>query len=767
MSIKLLRIPALVLALPLGIASMACSKIPKDRSAVDAVDIYGAGDLGEGNVADKISTAETPKLLGLFRGVAYDYEVFDESVLQRDLARIERYYQGHGYFDAHARAGRVIRKNARHVRVEIYVEPGPPTLNRRITISGVESIPNSVAAAVRLAASGALPVGKPFDEDSYKAAAVAIGRAMTDNGYAYAKVERKVDLDIGGHVADYTFSATPGPPATFGPITITGLDPDGAGPRPQEIEEGPIRRTIDIKVGGPYSTAQIDSATQALLDLGVFSAVHIVPKLSETATRSPSPSDAAVAEVAPAALSTVIPLTIELEPARLRNLKFGGGVEFDEIKTDLHLLTGWEHHNFLGGLRDFSIDASPGVVLYPIRLNNYTGPVVPLPEERFRMQLRQPGFLEARTTGFIRPELNVFPLLVTPNPLPSAPVVGYLEPKASVGVDRRVSKLFTSLSYNFQVEHPFAYPGTEPLDPALSAIILSYVALVTNLDFRDDAIHPHAGIFIGNNLQFAGGIFGGNAEDLRVQPEVRVYVPLGRRVTFASRASVGFLFPFGGYSEPQLTSPTNKTVTYAPCVASSSIKFPNCYTAESVKKEQESDTEIVYFRGFYSGGPNTNRGFPVRGIAPFGFVPFLSPGTASALVAAGCDPAMMPAKGVPASSTPCTIPIAGLSLWEWSNEFRIQVSGPFATEVFCDMGDVSPNIVDIRIDRPHLSCGLGASYDTPVGPIRLDLGYRIEPLQVLGYADDYAANKKDPTEGIQPRIGPLPLAIALGIGEAF
>ena len=32
-------------------------------------------------------------------------------------------------------------------------------------------------------------------------------------------------------------------------------------------------------------------------------------------------------------------------------------------------------------------------------------------------------------------------------------------------------------------------------------------------------------------------------------------------------------------------------------------------------------------------------------------------------------------------------------------------------------------------DRPHLSCGAGARYDTPVGPIRLDIGYRIPGAQ--------------------------------------
>jgi outer membrane protein insertion porin family/translocation and assembly module TamA len=741
--------PQTLVALALSVALPACSSIPAGRSAIDAVDIESRSDLSGSDVGDKIATTPTPKFLGLFRGIAYDYEVYDETVFQRDLARVERYFRGHGYLDARARAARVIRKSENHVRVEIEVDAGPPTFNGGVEVAGLESVPAPVVEAVRVAANRSLPAKDRFDEDAYKAAGIAVGRALSDRGYAYVTVEPRVQIDVGAHVADYLFTVSPGPRCTFGDITIVGLDPDGAGPRPQEIEEPPLRRTLNIDPGSVYSTAEVDSATQALLDLGVFSAVHIVPQMPD-----PPPE------------SHVIPLRVEVEPARLRVLRFGGGIEFDEIKTDLHLLTGWEHHNFLGGLRTFSVEAKPGVVLFPIRINNFNGPIVLLPEERFRLQLRQPGFLEARTTGFIRPEFNVFPLLVTPNPIPQAPVVGYVEPKASVGLDRNISKLFTSLSYNFQVEDPFAYPGTAALDPALRPIILSYPQLITNLDFRDDAIHPHAGIFLGNNLQVAGG---GSADDVRVQPEVRGYIPLGRHVTFASRASVGFLFPFGGYTEPQLTSPHDSRVTYVPCAPGKTD--PNCYSDPETKQVQESDIETVYFRGLYSGGPNTNRGFPLRGIAPFGFVPFLSPGTASALTAAGCNPYMMPVPGVVTSSTPCTIPIAGLSLWEFSNELRIQVAGPFATKVFCDMGDVSPKEVDIRLGRPHLSCGSGASYDTPIGPIRLDIGYRIEGAQVIGFADDYAANRKDPTEGIQPRIGSgkyaLPLAIAIGIGEAF
>jgi hypothetical protein len=84
------------------------------------------------------------------------------------------------------------------------------------------------------------------------------------------------------------------------------------------------------------------------------------------------------------------------------------------------------------------------------------------------------------------------------------------------------------------------------------------------------------------------------------------------------------------------------------------------------------------------------------------------------------------------------------------------------------MSDVSNQTADIRLDRLHLSCGLGARYDTVVGPIRLDVGYRVQPLQVIGYRSEAAAHADPSTnEVVQPTIFGLPIAIAIGIGEAF
>ena len=141
-------------------------------------------------------------------------------------------------------------------------------MNRNVAVTGLDGLPKAVADATRYAARLALPQKVRFDEDTFKDTQAAVKKALTDRGYAYATVDSDAELDVGAHVIDYGFAVTPGPHCVFGPITFQGLDPPGK--RAQEIPEAPLRRAIDIRPGAPYSTADIDSATQALLDLEVF-----------------------------------------------------------------------------------------------------------------------------------------------------------------------------------------------------------------------------------------------------------------------------------------------------------------------------------------------------------------------------------------------------------------------------------------------------------------------------------------------------------------
>ena len=726
---------------PLLAALCGCASIPEGRAAVDSLRIVGAQAVAQDDVLNKIATEASPKFLGLLRGVAYDYSIYDPAVLQRDLARVERYYRGQGFFEAHARVGRVHYVGPNHVRIEIVVDEGPPMNNRQVRVDGLDKLPDAVASAVRLAATVALPVKARFDENAYAKASETVARALTDRGYAYAKVASDARVDLASHSVDYSFTVTPGIAAVFGKTTFTGLDPDGAGPAPQEIEEAPLRRAMHIRLGTPYSTAELAVATQALLDLEVFSGVRIVPGLSDP----PAP---------------VVPLDVQVEPTKLRSIRLGGGIEFDSIKAGVHAIGSWEDHNLLGGLRDFSVELKPGLVLYPTSATA-AGLVLPthfFPEEHLRVQLRQPSFLEAHTTGFVRPELNVYPLILPPPSakdakgnalaidqlralIESEPVVGYIEPKVAIGVDRRFGKaLFVTLAYNVQGEIPIPYKDS--LDAQLPTALLSFPQLTAAFDFRDDPIHPHQGLAANLDVQVAAGPTDAWARDVRIQPDVEGYIPIARGVTFAMVVSLGMLFPFnyGAYVEslgPSAIAPSN------------------------------TDIQTVYFRGFFSGGPSSNRGYPLRGVAPYGNVPFLNPQTARLQIQQNCNP-RDPSRYDP---TKCASPIGGFTLWEASAELRFAISGPLGAAVFCDSGDVSQTVFPksgaFRFNYPHLSCGAGARYDTPVGPIRIDVGYRIQPLQILGYPDETTAQAADPTYRPPSPIFGLPIAIAFGIGEAF
>ena len=665
------------LALALCTSTLACTSIPRGQSAVDAVSIVGNRHVDDDDVEAKLATAPTPKFMGLFRGVVFDYSVYDRYALAYDLARVERLYRARGYYEAHARAARVIPTGARRVRVEIVVDEGPAVVVDDVRFHWDAPVDPRADAALRRVTRELLPRGKPLDEDDLETAKTRLHLALENQGYAKAEVTAHAAVDLASHRAVVDVDVRPAEKCVIGAIRIVGL---GA------LPEHAVRRAMGLDPGEPYSRRALDRAQRRLLDLGIVSSANLEPDVA-------------------GAPRGVAPLIARLEPARLHELRLGGGFELDVLESDLHLRGMWTDRNFLGDLRRLSVDVKPGVVLYPTRLSYLSAPIALLPEEKARVELRQPGFLERRTDGFVRPEVNTYPVIVRETYLPGEPVLGYFEVKTTEGVERSFfdDHVHATLSHSLQVDMPFAYRGA--LDPSLKTLVISYAELLTSLDLRDSAVHPRRGVYLSNDLQVAG--LGGQPQDVRVQPEIRGYVPIGKRLTLAARASVGFDFPFD-------------------------------YGVGTDTR----DVEIVFFRGFFSGGPSENRGYPPRGIGPQGDVAFY-------------DPLVNPCL---ANETPqCAVPLGGLSLWEATLEARVKVVGPFEAAAFCDAADVSASEVTLHFDRPHLSCGLGARYDTPVGPIRADVGYRIPGVQVFSGPEEY----------VPDLIPGVPITISVALGEAF
>jgi outer membrane translocation and assembly module TamA len=685
---------ALALLVPLALCG--CYTVPEGRAAIYGLNVRAVDaktpDIDTSDLEELLATTPSPKFLSLFRGIVYDYTLLERGTLQRDLARVEAYCRARGYYEARARAGRIHYPTRNHVRVEILVEVGEPILTAVPTILGVHDLPRRELKAVTRAVSSKLVVGDPFDQERFDESKADLLRALTARGYAYADVKSEALIDVVAHKASVVFTVTTGPSMRFGAIEIQGLG---------DLSPSPVRAVMRFAEGDRYDGDAIETARQAILDLGVFAAVDIVPKLDE-------------------ANDDLVPIQVTVEPSRLRNVRVGAGIEFDVLRADVHGLFGWEHRNFFGHLRVFSVDTRPGLVFYPLRVNNLTAPTQLLPENRLRIEVRERGLFNTRATGFVRPQVDIYPVLIDPNPKNDAPVLGYGEARLGVGADATFWRLYVALSHNIQGAFPFSYRG--PLDDTLTVIALSYPELLVQLDLRDNRIHPKKGVLMGVGLQTAGGPFLGDADDVKVSPEIRGYMPLGKHVVFAARAGLGLLFPRN----------------YGQAVSGNAAALS--------PRDRTRDYQITFFRGLFSGGPNSNRGYPPRGISPYGNVGFLTPEGERLRRNEDC-------------AVDCRVPTGGFSQWEASAELRFPIVLPFSGAVFCDAADVSPKVAVLRFSHLHLSCGLGARYDTPVGPVRVDVGYRIPGLQVQGGLS--------PDERAPQNLFGVPIALAVGIGEAF
>jgi len=675
-------------------------------SAIDLRDTDDARVVDDGAVLDGLATSDE----------------YDPSLLSRDLERIERYYRARGYYEAKVSAARVLQLDGRHVKLELRVARGEPVTVRRVDIPGVANLPPLVTKQVLQART--LKLGDVFDETNFNDMKAAILEAQQDRGFPFAKVDAKAHIDLIEHRADVTMTLQPGPEASYGKVSIEGL---------KSIPEGPVRDTLRIREGAPYSRSDLASAQRALLNLGVFGTVEIREDLTHPETKR-------------------VPIAVVVRETELRTVRLGGGVDFNVLTLNLHLGMGWEHRNFLGGTRHLSVNLTPGMDLYPTRFPDGSTPLKPtrvLLENSLQLKFKQPSFIESRTAGTIDSSYNIKPVLY-PLPEGSDPrkerILGYQTISTALGLERQFflsssktwpGALTIATSYNWQANFPFTYQLDVPA--GLTHVRVAFPALVTTLDFRDDPIQPHRGVYLSNTLQVADKVFGGTVSDVRIQPELRSYFPITKKsVTLATRLTMGFLIPrdYGN---------TLKTSTAEGQEAVANPEDPDVI----------SDQQKLLLRAFYSGGTNSNRGYPLRGIGPHGSVGFLVP------VGVDCS-AGSATKDDPA----CIRPLGGFTLWEASLEVRFPLSGALRAVLFADASDVSRAIGNISFKVPHLSVGPGLRYLTPVGPFRLDIAYRVPGAQAIGQSGLTADQGGQDVSNLFG-VSWLPVAVNIALGESF
>ena len=77
------------------------------------------------------------------------------------------------------------------------------------------------------------------------------------------------------------------------------------------------------------------------------------------------------------------------------------------------------------------------------------------------------------------------------------------------------------------------------------------------------------------------------------------------------------------------------------------------------------------------------------------------------------------------------LPLGGDSMLAFSEELRAMLRGNLGGVLFLDAGNVWAESWSINLSDLRYAVGPGLRYQTPVGPLRLDFGYQLNPIPGL------------------------------------
>jgi outer membrane protein assembly complex protein YaeT len=254
----------------------------------------------------------------------------------------------------------------------------------------------------------------------------------------------------------------------------------------------------------------------------------------------------------------------------------------------------------------------------------------------------------------------------------------YKREEISPQLSQRLTKA-TTLLYRYTYRRVSIDQATLKINPLLIPLLSQPVLLGQlsgNLiqDRRDDPLDPHKGIYNTLDIGLAEHFFGSERDFVRFLARNSTYHPIGKKLVLARSTEVGDIHAFHFQGD-----------------VLDAIPLPE---------------------RFFAGGANSNRGFPDFQAGP--------------------------------RDTETGFPLGGTALFFNQTELRFPLIGDNVGGVlFHDAGNVYSSLgnFSFRVHQKNLqdfdymvhAAGFGLRYRTPIGPVRLDLAYSINPPNFFGF----------------------------------
>lgn len=644
---------------------------------VDDVELVGPQAFPEALLLSAIVTAEsgcrTPVLAPLcLIGIARQPEYLDEDVLRADAVRLRLFYYERGYRDAVVRTETEATDDG--VRVRFIIREGEPVRVREMVIDDpTNALPGH---------GGPLPLapGDPFDLLRYEATRDTLVGRLRDRGYAHAEVLSTYLLPSDdARRAFVSYEVLPGRPARFGPIEVVGV---------REVSPSVVRRLLSFEEGDPYSDAELLRSQRNLFALDIFQHAQIRAELD-------------------ALPDSIVPVRVEVNEGDVHRVRLGVGMSTAECA---HAEGSWASRNFLGGARRLEVRGRVSNVLAG-ELSSFPcldtgGGIYGQLAGLAAVDFTQPWVFGPRNSlgAGVSAERRIVPdVFVRTSRGGYVSLTRALGPRASASVGFRPELTALEAEGDLIFCVGFTTCDVAELDVLREAHWLAPVTLRVQRDRTNALFTPTAGDILRLDVELAGAATGSDFAYARIVGEWSWYHEVIEGVVVAQRIRPGW--------------------------------------ARAIDEPGRGGLGLHPERRFFAGGPQS-----VRGYAQYRLGPRVLTVDAAGVLAlpvdsggAGCDAHDINRgtcnAGPVAPGRFDSRPVGGAAVLEGNLEVRFPLRGEsLRGAAFVDYGQVWSTDDHVSLGELRWTPGMGVRYHSPIGPVRVDVGYaapQAEPLSVV------------------------------------
>jgi outer membrane protein insertion porin family len=498
--------------------------------------------------------------------------------------------------------------------------------------------------------------GKPYSPNEVQQDRDQLMAAYLNRGYLNAQFKFTATPEKNNpHLVNVVYDITEGPHTFIKSVVLLGT---------VHTSDAFLRKLTrtDFAQGEPLSMGDMFKAESALYNLGIFDWASVQPRQ-------------------PITTQTQAEVLEQVHEERRNIIEYGGGIEVIPKSGNIPIGT-----IAIPGLPPIGVGtkftASQKSIISPRGTFGYTrrnifGRAETFTASTLMSRLVQRGDLSFTDTRFLGSSwsslISATGERTTENPVFSAELgIGSWQLQKALN-EKRTENLIFRYDFNRTILSNITVPGLVP--PSDQRVRLSTLSSEYVRDTRDHPLDAHRGMYQVFDFGVTSTPLGSSVNFVRFLGQTAFYTPVRPWLTWANNFRLGFASPFAG-------------------------------------------SHVPLSEAFFSGGPDSLRGFPIDGAGPQRPLQVCS------------DPA------VKSTCTIISVPVGGESLFIFNTEARFPIPWvPFGFlkglggALFYDGGNVYAHInLPEMVNNYTNTIGFGLRYNTPVGPVRFDIGHLLNPI---------------------------------------